>query len=222
MPGPIFAVTIARGHKEKNAGALIALGHGIVEFPLMLLIYLGFAQFFTSDVVKMAIGLVGGAMLTLMGVQMFKARKSIATNGRDLEAKLADSIPKREAEIKTRTLEVRISELQAKIIELEARLAESVPKAQFEAMQVEAQQPKAAATVLKVKPETRTDEFEIEIPSKVVAPASFTPETLVAPRRVEPSKVLSGRPAIAEGGEYKVIIQGMSKRVMASLRLEIS
>jgi len=32
----------------------------------------------------MVIGLVGGAMLILMGIQMFKAIKSIATNCRDL------------------------------------------------------------------------------------------------------------------------------------------
>jgi len=84
MPGPVFAVTIAKGHKDKNAGAFIAFGHGIIEFPLMLLIYLGFAQFFTSNAVKMVIGLVGGTMLIFMGIQMFRARKSIAAEGKDL------------------------------------------------------------------------------------------------------------------------------------------
>ena len=132
----------------------------------------------------------------------------------DLEAKLADSIPKREAEIRSRALEARIGELQARIVELEARLAESVPKGQFEAMQVGAQEPKSkvTATVLKVKPEAETDMFEIEIPSKVVAPASFIPEAPLTLRKVEPSKGLSGRPTIAEGGEYEVTIQGISKR----------
>jgi len=117
----------------------------------------------------------------------------------DLEAKLADSIPKREAEIRTRELEARIVELQARITELEA-------------MQVKTQEPKSkvTATVLKVKPEAKT-EFEIEIPSKVVAPASFVTETPVARRRVEPS-VLPSRPTIAEGQEYEVTIQGISMR----------
>jgi len=130
----------------------------------------------------------------------------------DLEARLADSIPKREAEIRTRELEARIAELQAKIVELEARLSQSVPKTQFEAMQVGAQELKSKVTALKFKPETKTDEFEIEIPSKVVAPASFILEAIVAPRKVEPSKVSSGGPTIAEGQEYEVIIQGISKR----------
>jgi len=84
MPGPIFAVTMAKGHKDKNAGALIALGHGIIEAPLILLIYLGFARFFTSDAIKMVIGLVGGTMLILMGIQMYKGRKSIAAESRGL------------------------------------------------------------------------------------------------------------------------------------------
>ena len=35
MPGPLFAVTIQKAAKSKTAGALIAVGHGIVEFPLM-------------------------------------------------------------------------------------------------------------------------------------------------------------------------------------------
>jgi threonine/homoserine/homoserine lactone efflux protein len=84
MPGPVFAVTIAKGRKDKNAGALIALGHGIIEVPLILLIYLGFARFFTSDAVKMVIGLAGGTMLILMGIQMYKGRKSMADESKEL------------------------------------------------------------------------------------------------------------------------------------------
>jgi len=121
----------------------------------------------------------------------------------DLEAKLADSISKREAEIKTRALEARVSELQTRIIELEAKLAQSMPKAQE-------LKSKVNATVLKVKPEAKT-EFEIEIPSKVVAPASFVTEIPAARRKVEPS-VLPSRPTLAEGQEYEVTIQGISKR----------
>ena len=46
MPGPVFAVTVAKGYRSKVAGVLIALGHGAIEFPLMFLIYFGFTQFF--------------------------------------------------------------------------------------------------------------------------------------------------------------------------------
>jgi len=60
MPGPVFAVTITKGYKDKIAGALIAFGHGVIEFPLMFLIYFGFAQFFASNAAQILIGVVGG------------------------------------------------------------------------------------------------------------------------------------------------------------------
>jgi len=85
MPGPVFAITITKGYRDKIAGALIAFGHGVIEFPLMFLIYFGFAQFFTSNVAKMVIGLVGGLMLTYMGIQMFKTRGKTREEGANPE-----------------------------------------------------------------------------------------------------------------------------------------
>ena len=74
MPGPVFAVTVTKGYKQKTAGALIAFGHGAIEFPLMALIYFGFAQFFAFRSTKIAIGLIGGLMLIDTGIEMFKVR----------------------------------------------------------------------------------------------------------------------------------------------------
>jgi len=74
MPGPVFAVTVANGYKDKAAGALIALGHGVVEFPLIFLIYFGFTWFFASTTVQKIIGFVGGLILVFMGVQTLKNR----------------------------------------------------------------------------------------------------------------------------------------------------
>ncbi len=85
MPGPVFAITIAKGYRDKTAGALIAFGHGVIEFPLMFLIYFGFAQFFASSVAKMVIGLIGGLMLTYMGIGMFKARGRTHEEGENPE-----------------------------------------------------------------------------------------------------------------------------------------
>jgi len=67
LPGPLTAATIAKGYREQNAGIFIALGHGVIELPLMALIYFGFAQFFASPEVKKVIGLAGGLMLIAMG-----------------------------------------------------------------------------------------------------------------------------------------------------------
>ncbi|MEM3018099.1 MAG: LysE family transporter [Candidatus Bathyarchaeia archaeon] len=84
MPGPVTAVAVAKGRESGRAGALIALGHGAVEIPLMVLIYLGFAQFFSYEIVRRAIGFAGGLMLGSMGVQMFRARDYIDLEQRGL------------------------------------------------------------------------------------------------------------------------------------------
>jgi threonine/homoserine/homoserine lactone efflux protein len=74
MPGPLFAVTLKRAEKSKISGALIALGHGLVEFPLMFLIYFVLSMFEIPAMVQVAVGLIGGAMMILMGVQTFRSR----------------------------------------------------------------------------------------------------------------------------------------------------
>ena len=74
MPGPLFAVTIEKASKRKNAGALIALGHGVVEFPLMFLIFFLLTEFEPPWYVQAAIGLVGGALMVYLGVQVFRNR----------------------------------------------------------------------------------------------------------------------------------------------------
>ena len=69
-PGPVTAVTLAAGTRSRHAGALIAVGHGIVEFPLMLLIMAGMGTLFRSKSVIIGIGFVGGGFLLLMGAQI--------------------------------------------------------------------------------------------------------------------------------------------------------
>ena len=77
MPGPVTAVTIAKGAQRKEAGALIAVGHGLVELPLILLMYFGLAHFFVIPAVKISVGLAGGVVLVWMAWSMFRARPSI-------------------------------------------------------------------------------------------------------------------------------------------------
>ena len=74
MPGPLFAVTIQKSAKSRVAGVLIALGHGIVEFPLMIVIYFLLSQFVIPSWVQITIGLVGGVLMMFMGVKAFKNR----------------------------------------------------------------------------------------------------------------------------------------------------
>jgi len=85
-PGPMTAATLAAGTRFRHAGAVIALGHAAVEFPLMLVIIAGAGRLFELEGVKLGIGLAGGAFLLLMGVQLLLAARK--TNG---EMEVADA-----------------------------------------------------------------------------------------------------------------------------------
>jgi threonine/homoserine/homoserine lactone efflux protein len=74
LPGPLFAITLKKSAKSKSAGALIALGHGIVEFPLMFLIFFVLSQFEIPNVIQIVVGLVGGLLMIFMGVQAYHNR----------------------------------------------------------------------------------------------------------------------------------------------------
>ena len=69
QPGPVTATVITMGTRNRYAGTFLALGHGIVEFPLMVVIVLGVGKFFELQSVQIAIGLVGGLFLFLMATQ---------------------------------------------------------------------------------------------------------------------------------------------------------
>ena len=84
MPGPVFAVTLAKSYKSPWAGSQIALGHAVIEVPLILLIYFGFARFFENDILRLALSIAGGAMIIWLGVSMFRARSEVVRKGKDL------------------------------------------------------------------------------------------------------------------------------------------
>lgn len=69
-PGPITAATLAAGARSRHAGALVALGHAVVEMPLIALLAAGVGSFLTSPAAKTGIGLAGGVVLILMGAQL--------------------------------------------------------------------------------------------------------------------------------------------------------
>ena len=74
-PGPITAVTVSKGTKSPHAGAIIALGHGIVEIPLMILILYGFGEILKILYIKAIIGLLGGLFLLKMGFDLLQGIK---------------------------------------------------------------------------------------------------------------------------------------------------
>lgn len=71
-PGPITAVTLSKGTGHPQAGAYIALGHFIVELPLIILIIIGLGKFLEIDWIKMTIGILGGLFLLKMSLGLLK------------------------------------------------------------------------------------------------------------------------------------------------------
>ncbi|MDD4876081.1 MAG: LysE family transporter [Dehalococcoidales bacterium] len=84
MPGLMFGVTLVKSLKSPWAGTDISLGHAVVEIPVMLLIYFGFARFFENIVVQIVLSLFGGVMIIWLGIGMFRARRQIVHEGKDL------------------------------------------------------------------------------------------------------------------------------------------
>ncbi len=87
VPGPVFAVTLARSYKSQFAGMRIALGHALVEIPLMLLIRFGFGSFLQEPLVQKILYLVGGAVLVWLGIGTFRARGKVVEEGREVTHK---------------------------------------------------------------------------------------------------------------------------------------
>lgn len=75
LPGPLFGVTLQKAAKRKTAGVLIAVGHGIVEFPLMFFIYFWLSQFIVPDFVPIVVGAIGGLMMIYMGFNTLRRRE---------------------------------------------------------------------------------------------------------------------------------------------------
>ena len=78
QPGPVTATVLSMSAKNRYAGALLAVGHGIIEFPLIVLIVLGMGRWFQIEKVQIGIGLIGGAFLLLMAIQMVLSLRSKA------------------------------------------------------------------------------------------------------------------------------------------------
>ena len=74
MPGPVTAVVISKGTQSKWAGVMVAVGHAIIEVPLMAIIYFGVSAFLKSDGVQIGLGLAGGLLLIWLSVGVFKAK----------------------------------------------------------------------------------------------------------------------------------------------------
>ncbi len=85
MPGPMFAVTVAKSYRSPWAGPKIAIGHAIVEVPLILAIFVLQETFVLPVIAQVVISLLGGGMIVWMGIGMFRTRQEVVEKGRDLK-----------------------------------------------------------------------------------------------------------------------------------------
>ncbi len=72
-PGALTAATIAAGARRRWAGTMVAVGHGMVELPLIVLIVIGMDKLLKVEGVRIGIGLAGGVFLLMMAWGMFRA-----------------------------------------------------------------------------------------------------------------------------------------------------
>ena len=78
MPGPVLTATISEVMKRGfKAGPLIVAGHAILEICLLVAVVAGLGPWITRNVMMGVLGIGGGGLLVLMGIQMaVTARKA--------------------------------------------------------------------------------------------------------------------------------------------------
>ena len=76
-PGPLLTVTIGESTKRGGiVGPMVVLGHGILEFALLLLIVFGLGNVLNNRVIFTVIALAGGIILVYMGYATIKDLKN--------------------------------------------------------------------------------------------------------------------------------------------------
>ena len=79
MPGPVLTATISEVMKRGfKAGPLIVAGHAILEVGLLIAVVAGLGPWITKNTTMGILGIGGGGLLILMGIQMaITARQAV-------------------------------------------------------------------------------------------------------------------------------------------------
>jgi threonine/homoserine/homoserine lactone efflux protein len=78
-PGPVTATVVGKGSHSPHAGPLVAIGHGIVEIPLMIAVFFGVGKLFGIPHLQAAIAVIGGAFMVVMGIGMLRSASQSAS-----------------------------------------------------------------------------------------------------------------------------------------------
>jgi len=81
-PGALSAVTINHGIRNSRAGVSVAIGHGIVEVPLLFLIYYGVGALMQISGFQATIGIIGGVLMGWMGVSIVRSSGTVVSKGK--------------------------------------------------------------------------------------------------------------------------------------------
>jgi threonine/homoserine/homoserine lactone efflux protein len=82
MPGAMTAATLSAGLRRPHAGAWVAIGHAVVEVPLIVVL-MWVSGLLHSEPAQIVIGLAGGAYLAWLGAQgLWDLRKPLEQQAR--------------------------------------------------------------------------------------------------------------------------------------------
>ena len=76
-PGPMTVATMVAGTRRRHAGVWIALGHAVIEIPLIIVIVAGAAVLLRSNGFRAGVGVVGGGFLLLLGAQLLMSLDTV-------------------------------------------------------------------------------------------------------------------------------------------------
>jgi threonine/homoserine/homoserine lactone efflux protein len=92
-PGPITSVVIGKGSKSPHAGAIVSLGHAVVEFPVMIAVFYGVGRLLEIPYARAVIAVVGGLVLLWMGYGMLRSlRRDVALDDQTRHSPFAAGI----------------------------------------------------------------------------------------------------------------------------------
>jgi len=80
-PGPITSVSVGFGNEDPWAGARVAVGHGLVEFPVMAGVLFGIGAVIDLPAVQAAIAFVGGGFLLYMAIGLLRGVRGEEVSG---------------------------------------------------------------------------------------------------------------------------------------------
>jgi threonine/homoserine/homoserine lactone efflux protein len=74
-PGPVTAATLGKGSQTPHAGALIAVGHGLVEVPVMVAVLFGIRGLVEVPAVRLGVTVLGAIFLVFMAIGMLRSSR---------------------------------------------------------------------------------------------------------------------------------------------------